>query len=100
MYVKMGRNLELIMKCLKVFYKKNERMKFKKICFMMDESPSKLLNDSFFRSLIVERVFVPEKDVSNPDQEYTVDWYRLRDLVLDSNIMELLDICGAKIIIK
>ena len=83
MLIKLGFDLELVLKCLKVFYKKQERLKFRKICFLLNEKPSKLLNSRIFRELITERVFVPEKGIGNPDQEYYVDWNRLKEIFWD-----------------
>jgi len=99
--IKVGKSYELILKCLKVFHKKRGKMKFKKICFLLNESPSKLLNNKTFRELIIEGVLIPSKGVSNPDQEYEYDWWKLRKLFMDSNFFnDTLDACKIKAVIK
>jgi len=99
--IKASKPHELVLKCLKVFHKKRGKMKFKKICFLLNESPSGLLNNKTFRDLIIEGVFTPTKSPSNPDQEYEYDWWKLRKLFMDSNFFnDTLDACKIKAVIK
>ena len=81
------KSLGFYMKCLNAFFKRRETIKFKRMCFLLNESPDKLLKKSEFRDLITRGVFTPRKEFGNPDQEYFIDYYVLRKVVMDSDLM-------------
>jgi len=99
--IKPSKSLELIIKCLKVLPSNGGTIKFKRLCFLLNESPSRLLNDKTFRNLITEGVFIPLKETSDPHQEYEYNWQKLKELFINSSFFDdILNACKIKVVIK
>jgi len=82
------KSIGFYLKCMNAFFKRQCDIKFRRICFLLNESPDRLFKNPDFRELVTRGVFVPKKEHGNPDQEYFVDYYRLRKLVIESDLIQ------------
>lgn len=84
---KKSKEVEFYIKCLFAFYKKRESLKLKKICFLLDESSEKLLKNTEFRELIRRGAITPQRGIGNPNQNYFVDYYKIREIAIDCDFI-------------